>query len=157
MTEENNFSTKTHLDRLAWLLDSSIRVPGTQFRIGLDGLIGLVPGFGDAAGGVVSSYIIAHAARMGVPKSTLIRMAFNVLIESLVGLIPVVGDLFDFAWKANRRNVLLLQQYSLDPRRTTNRNRVFVIILCLVLIALIIGIIWLGIVIITWLVQALSS
>ena len=157
MTKENNFSTKKHLDRLAWLLDSSVRVPGTQFRIGLDGLIGLIPGFGDAAGGVVSSYIIAHAARMGAPKSTLIRMAFNVLIESLVGIIPLVGDLFDFAWKANSRNVRLLQQYSLDPRRTTHRNRVFVIILCVVLVILIVGIVWLGIVIITWLVQALSS
>ncbi len=157
MTKDSNFSTRPHLDRLAWLLDSSIRVPGTQFRIGLDGLIGLIPGLGDAAGSVVSSYIIAHAARVGVPKSTLIRMAFNVLIESLVGLVPVFGDLFDFAWKANSRNVRLLQQYSLDPRRTTNRNRVFVIILCVVLITLIVGIVWLGIVIIAWLVQALSS
>ncbi len=157
MTTVNKPPSNTHLDRLAWLLDSSIRVPGTQFRIGLDGLIGLIPGFGDAAGGVVSSYIIAQAARMGVPKSTLIRMAFNVLIESLVGLIPVVGDLFDFAWKANSRNVRLLQQYSLDPRQTTNKNRLFVIILCVVLIILIVGIVWLGIVIIVWLVQALSS
>jgi hypothetical protein len=157
MTKENNSSTKAHLDRLAWLLDAAIRVPGTQFRIGFDGLIGLIPGFGDAAGSVVSSYIIAHAARMGAPKSTLIHMAFNVLIESLIGLIPIVGDLFDFAWKANSRNMRLLQQYSLDPRRTTNRNRVFVIVLCVVLVALIVGIVWLGIVIIAWLVQALSS
>lgn len=157
MTTDNDFSTRAHLERLAWFLDSSIPVPGTQFRIGLDGLIGLIPGIGDAAGGVVSSYIIAQAARMGAPKSTLIRMAFNVLIEALVGLIPIVGDLFDFAWKANNRNVRLLQRYSLDPRRMTSKNRVFVIILCAVLIALIVGILWLGIAIIAWLVQALSS
>jgi hypothetical protein len=108
-------------------------------------------------GGVVSSYIIAEAARMGVPKSTLIRMAFNVLIEALIGLIPLVGDIFDIAWKANNRNVRLLQEYAQDTRRSTTKNRVFVIVLIVVLLALIVGIVWLGIAIITWLVQAISQ
>jgi hypothetical protein len=153
----NDSTTKGRLERLAWLLDSSIRVPGTNFRVGLDGIIGLIPGIGDAAGGVLSSYIIAEAARMGVPRSTLIRMAFNVLVEALIGMIPVVGDLFDFAWKANNRNVRLLQEQMRDSRRTTTKNRIFVIVLVVVLLALIIGIIWLGIAIIAWLVEALSN
>jgi hypothetical protein len=157
MYQEDQTMTKRRLERLAWWLDSSIRVPRTNFRLGLDGLIGLIPGFGDVLGGVVSSYIIAEAARMGVPKSTLIRMAFNVLIEALIGLIPLVGDIFDIAWKANNRNVRLLQEYAQDTRRSTTKNRVFVIVLIVVLLALIVGIVWLGIAIITWLVQAISQ
>jgi hypothetical protein len=157
MYQEDQTMTKRRLERLAWWLDSSIRVPRTNFRLGLDGLIGLIPGFGDVLGGVVSSYIIAEAARMGVPKSTLIRMAFNVLIEALIGLIPLVGDIFDIAWKANNRNVRLLQEYAQDTRRSTTKNRVFVIVLIVVLLVLIVGIVWLGIAIITWLVQAISQ
>jgi hypothetical protein len=145
------------LERLAWLLDSSIPLPATGFRIGLDGLIGLIPWFGDVFGSVISSYIIAEAARMGVPKPTLIRMAFNVLVETLIGAIPLVGDLFDFAWKANHRNVRLLQAHARDTRRTTIKDRVFVITLSVILIALIVGIIWLGIALIAWLAHAISQ
>jgi hypothetical protein len=157
MNREDPDVIRRRLERLAWILDSSVPLPGTSFRIGLDGLIGLIPGIGDAAGSVVSSYIIAEAARMGVPKSTLIRMAFNVLVEALIGMIPFIGDLFDFAWRANNRNVQLLQAHAQDPRRTTTTNRLFVIVLTVVLIALIVGIVWLGIAIITWLAQALES
>jgi hypothetical protein len=157
MVDKNQYLISRRLERLAHLLDSSIRLPGTKFRFGIDGLIGLIPGFGDAFGGVLSSYILAEAARLGVPISTLIRMAFNVLIEVLVGLIPIVGDIFDVTWKANNRNVRLLQEHVVDRRRSTTRNRVFVIVLAVVLIVLIIGAIALGIVLITWLVQALSN
>jgi hypothetical protein len=143
------------LERLAWLLDNSVPLPRTNLRIGLDGLIGLIPGIGDVIGGVVSSYIIAEAVRMGVPKSTLIRMAYNVFVEALVGMIPFVGDLFDFAWKANRRNVELLQLYEMDTRHSTTKDRVFVIILAAVLIALIVGLVTLAVLLTNWLVQAL--
>lgn len=157
MSVENSNLVQRRLERLAWILDSSIPLPGTSFRVGLDGLIGLIPGVGDAIGGVISSYIIAEAARMGVPKWTLIQMAVNVLIEALIGMIPFIGDLFDFAWKANNRNVRLLQEYAGAPKRTTAQSRVFVVILGLVLMTLIIGTIWLGIALVTWLVHALSA
>lgn len=96
------------LRRLARLLDSSIPLPG-GYRIGLDGLIGLVPGVGDAVGASVSGYIILRAAQLGVPWPTLLRMTGNVLVDGLIGLIPILGDLFDFAWKANLRNMALLE------------------------------------------------
>jgi hypothetical protein len=156
MATNDRSAMNRRLERLAWLLDSSIPLPATGFRIGLDGLIGLIPWFGDVFGGAISSYIIAEAARMGVPKPTLIRMAFNILVETLIGAIPLVGDLFDFAWKANQRNVHLLQAHARDAHHTAIKDRVFVVILGVVLIALIVGIIWLGIALIAWLVHTVS-
>ncbi|MDP5290914.1 DUF4112 domain-containing protein [Oceanimonas sp. CHS3-5] len=102
--------TRAKLDRLAWLLDSAIRLPG-GFRIGLDGIMGLVPGVGDLAGAALSSYILLQAARMKLPAGVLARMGFNVLLEVLIGSIPILGDLFDFGFKANRRNVRLMGEY----------------------------------------------
>ncbi|HEX2076652.1 MAG TPA: DUF4112 domain-containing protein, partial [Longimicrobium sp.] len=98
------------LDALGYLLDNSIRVPGTGFRFGADALIGLVPGLGDAAGSLMSAYIVVQAARLGAPPSSLVRMLLNVGIEALVGAIPFAGDLFDAVFKANLRNLELLHR-----------------------------------------------
>jgi len=95
------------LQRLAKLLDSSARIPGTKVRIGVDALIGLIPVAGDAAGAAVSAYIVHEAMKLGLPRRTIARMLVNVGIELLVGSIPVVGDLFDVAFHANVRNVAL--------------------------------------------------
>jgi hypothetical protein len=111
------------LERLAWLLDSAFVVPGTRFRVGLDALIGLVPGVGDLVGAALSAYIVAAAARRGLPRSVLLRMALNVGLEALVGIVPIVGDLFDAAWKANQRNVALLRQYAAVPHRARAQSR----------------------------------
>jgi len=105
------------LELLAWWLDSAIVVPGTRFRVGLDALIGLVPGIGDLIGAALSAYIVAAAARRGLPRSVLFRMALNVGLEALVGVVPIVGDLFDAAWKANQRNVALLSRAKPARRR----------------------------------------
>ena len=131
-------STRKSLSRLAWFLDSSIPIPGLGFRIGADGLIGLIPGVGDAFGAVLSSYILAQAARLGAPKSVILRMGFNILIETVVGLIPFVGDIFDFAWKANLRNVELLNEYMDNPRHTSASSGVLVGAITVALIALVI-------------------
>ena len=96
------------LRRLAWLLDSSIAIPGTRWSVGIDALIGLVPVLGDAAGVLLSSYILVEAARMGASKGVLARMALNIAVEGLVGAIPILGDLFDAGFKANQRNIRLL-------------------------------------------------
>lgn len=101
--------TLSRVRNLAQLLDSSIALPG-GYRIGIDGLIGLIPGIGDAAAASISTYIVVEAARMGASTTTLIRMMGNILLELLVGIIPVLGDLFDFVWKANNRNVALLER-----------------------------------------------
>jgi hypothetical protein len=118
-TEDSTESTlepgRTGVDRLAWWLDNAITVPGTRFRIGFDALIGLIPGVGDLVGTLLSSYIIAVAASQGLPTSVLTRMALNVAIEGVIGLVPILGDLFDAAWKANQRNVRLMAQFRSAP------------------------------------------
>lgn len=104
-------ATLEHLDRLAYWLDDRFRVPGTGFRVGLDGLVGLVPGVGDVATNAVTAYIVYRAWRLGIPKSVLLRMLANLGIDTVVGIVPVAGDLLDLGFKANRRNVRLLRQH----------------------------------------------
>lgn len=117
---------------LAWLLDSSIPVPGTSFTIGIDALIGIVPVLGDLVGVLLSSYIMSEAARLGAPRPLLWRMAFNVGVEGVVGIIPFAGDAFDAAWKANQRNVRLLDAWLDRPDQARRSNRWFAILLGLV-------------------------
>lgn len=102
-------ATKQRLERLAWWTDEAIRLPG-GYRIGLDGIIGLIPGVGDVAGGLVSSYIVLEARHAGVPRRKLFKMVWNILLELVIGSIPIIGDLFDFMFKANKRNVELLHK-----------------------------------------------
>ena len=99
-----------NLDLLSHLLDDFLRIPGTQIRFGLDGIIGLIPGIGDILGAMASWIIILAAWLRGVPKVTLARMMANVAIETIIGTVPVLGDAFDIAWKANRRNFALLER-----------------------------------------------
>lgn len=102
---------RQRLDKLTWLLDESFTLPGTNKRFGIDPILGLIPGVGDVVGAGLSLYVVAEAARLGVPRPMLGRMAVNVGVEALVGLVPVAGDLFDFYWKANSRNRALLAQH----------------------------------------------
>lgn len=97
---------------IAWLLDDLIPIPGTKFRIGLDPIIGLIPGFGDGSAAAVSSVILLNAMRAGVPRIVLVRMALNILINALVGAIPGVGDAFSAFFKSNRRNYALLERHA---------------------------------------------
>ncbi len=141
---------RARLARLAWLLDSSIPIPGTPFSIGLDALIGLIPFAGDLAGVLLSGYIVREAAALGASKSILARMALNVAVEGLVGMIPFAGDLFDAAFKANQRNVRLLNAYLDQPARTTRASRGFLLGLTLALLALFLAILVLGTLLVRW-------
>jgi hypothetical protein len=96
---------------LSQLLDNAIAIPGTRYRIGLDPIIGLIPGIGDLLGAVLSGYIILEAARAEVPAFTLARMLVNVGVDTLVGAVPALGDVFDAAWKSNTKNVALLERH----------------------------------------------
>ena len=98
------------LDQLSRAMDGLFRIPGTGWRIGLDALVGLVPGVGDFATTAVSLYILAAGVRYRVPKVTLLRMASNIAVDYLLGSVPIVGDLFDAAWKSNQMNVELLKR-----------------------------------------------
>ncbi len=130
------------LDKLAQLLDTALSIPGTRFRIGLDGLLGLVPGVGDTLGAVFSAYIIFEAARLGFPKGILLRMSGNVAIETVVGAVPILGDIFDIAWKANVRNVALLRAHHGEGVRRNERTprqimSLFVVVIGLTMLGLI--------------------
>jgi hypothetical protein len=139
---------RRRLAALGRLLDDSIPIPGTRRRIGVDVVIGLVPGVGDAVGTLLSAIIIVEAARFGVSRTTLLRMAGNVGIEALVGVVPVVGDLFDAGWKANLRNLKLLNEHFADPLRATRASRRFVLVTLGAVVLLLLGIaalaVWLG-------------
>lgn len=124
------------LDRLASLLDNSIRVPGTRWRVGIDGLIGLIPGVGDVLGALMSGYLVMEAARVGASMSLILRMGLNIVLETLVGAVPIIGDLFDFAFKANLRNVGLLRRHVVDPARARSRNRLVVGLTALLVIVI---------------------
>jgi hypothetical protein len=125
-----------NLDLLARVLDEWFRVPGTSIRFGLDGIIGLVPGVGDILGGLASTILIVAAWVRGVPYVTLARMVVNVGIEVLLGTIPLLGDAFDIAWKANRRNYALIVRHLEQTRQQTWRDWLYLALIGLVLLAL---------------------
>jgi hypothetical protein len=106
-----------HLRRFAIWLDAGIAVPGTNLRFGLDPILGLIPGGGDAAGAVLAGWILIEAVRVGAPRATLLRIAGNVALDAGLGAVPIIGDIFDFAWKANLRNVALLERHLAAPGR----------------------------------------
>ena len=128
--------TRRRLEFLAWLLDSSIPVPGTRFTVGLDAIVGLVPFIGDLIGVLASSIILAEANRLGVSRAVMLRMAFNVAVEGVVGIVPLFGDLFDAGWKANQKNVRLLGEWMDHPHKAERGSRWFVVALAASLVAL---------------------
>ncbi len=131
------------LERLSWLMDDLVKIPGLNWRVGLDALVGLIPGFGDAATSLVSFYILASAVRYRVPKITLLRMGLNLGIDYLVGSLPFVGDLFDAWWKSNQRNVTLLSERATvsasEAREGKLSDWLFVGLIMLALVGLAVG------------------
>ena len=130
------------LHRLAFLLDNSLSIPGTKLRFGLDpilGLLGIAAGSGDVVGGAVGAYIVYQAAQMGVPKEVVWQMVTNILIDSLVGLVPGLGDLLDFTWKANTRNMALVDQHLTVSSTPNKGNPLFVVGITLLTILIVLG------------------
>jgi hypothetical protein len=128
-----------NLDLLSRVLDTWFRVPGTKIRFGLDGIIGFIPGIGDALGGLASCIIVVAAYFRGAPMVTIARMVVNVGVEVGVGMVPFLGNLFDIGWRANRRNYHLLERTLLTGKRDTWRDWLFMggLALGLMLLALI--------------------
>ncbi len=127
------------LDNLSHYLDGLFRVPGTTWRFGLDALIGLIPNFGDTLTSFASFYILFAGVRYGVPKITLLRMAFNIGLDYLVGIIPFIGDAFDFVWKANRQNMNLIRTRAAGHGKGKTSDYIFVFGLIFVLIGVLVG------------------
>jgi hypothetical protein len=128
------------LAELAYLLDQAFRIPGTRWRVGLDPIVGLLfPGGGDALGAAVSAVTVLVAVRHGVPGVVVARMVFNIAVDLVVGLVPVAGDVFDVAWKANTRNLRLLETHMGGARRPGWREWLWVWLLLAGLAALAVG------------------
>ncbi|HEX2217429.1 MAG TPA: DUF4112 domain-containing protein [Gemmatimonadales bacterium] len=136
------------LRRLGYLLDNSIRIPGTGFRIGLETIVGLVPGIGDLVGGGFSAWIILQAARLGAPPSLLARMGWNLLVDVVVGAVPLLGDLFDAGFKANMRNLALLERHMEAPASSRRASRRFIAVLAVGLVLLLAGAVALAVVLV---------
>src|SRR5919112_6767794 len=124
---------------LARLLDSAAKVPGTRIRFGADAVLGLIPGLGDVGGAALAGYLVILAQRLGVPRAVVLRMLANVAVDTLGGTVPLIGDLFDVAFKSNLRNVALLERALERPAATTRTSRLMVAVTILGLALLVAG------------------
>ncbi|MDX2228655.1 MAG: DUF4112 domain-containing protein [Leptolyngbyaceae cyanobacterium bins.349] len=121
---------------MAHLLDNALAIPGTKFRVGIDPLLSLFPGAGDWLSTLISAYIVLESLRFGLPRQILLKMMSNLFLDAAGGTIPVAGDLFDVTWKANHRNLMLLEAHLQDPLPQRPADRGFVILMVLLVIAL---------------------
>ncbi len=137
--ERKQIEIEEGLESLSKYLDNWIKIPVVGWRFGLDALIGLVPNVGDTVTSLASFYILVSGVRYGVPKITLLRMAFNIGLDYVVGAIPFLGDAFDFFWKANKQNMDLIRERGTGKGKGTTGDYLFVGLIILLLIALLIG------------------
>lgn len=142
--------------RFAELLDSRFKIPGTEIRFGIDPLLGLMPGAGDWIGGFISLYFVFQAVRYNSNSATLVRMFINIVLDIVIGSIPLLGDLFDVAWKANLRNARLLDRLQQDPTRTESKSRWFNWVVFGIIAILVVGLLvllsWIIVELLSWLV-----
>lgn len=142
---------------LARMLDSAVRIPGTQIRIGAESVFGIIPVVGDIAGAALSGYIVLASARLGAPPSAIIRMLVNIGIDTIVGAVPILGDMFDVAYRANMRNVELLDSHLGESPQTRRANWWVIIGVLAVLLLLSIGAIALAVAILRFLADLAMS
>jgi uncharacterized protein DUF4112 len=135
-SNESHIRTLAALRRWSVLLDSAFRVPGTNLTFGLDPILGLIPGLGDLTSPLFAALLLLHAVRMRIPRVVQLRMLINAIIDLLIGLVPVFGDLFDFGWKANVRNLALLERHAHPASTATKGDWIFVLTIVGVLVAL---------------------
>lgn len=147
-------SSLKQLDTLATWMDSRFTIPILNIRFGLDALIGLIPGVGDFTGFLVSSYMIIILAQNGASSFLLARMILNILVDALIGSIPIIGDVFDVAFKANRANLRLMQEHYQEGRHSGSAWKLILPILFLLLVV-IIAIAWLSYKLVSWLYHGL--
>lgn len=134
--ERKQIEIEESLETLSHYLDGLFRIPGIGWRFGLDALIGLIPNVGDISTSLVSFYILIAGVRYGVPKITLVRMAFNIGLDYVIGVIPFIGDAFDFFWKANKQNMDLIRERGAGRGTGTTSDWIFVILIVLILLGI---------------------
>lgn len=152
----NKAKKLSRLRRLAQILDNAIPIPGTKQRIGIDPIIGMLPGGGDLVTGALGAYIILESARMGVERQIIGKMIGNILLDAIAGTVPVVGDFFDMGWKANVKNIALLEKHIKINPDSNKPNWLFLIGLTILLVAIIISFATLTVLIFRWLWQTVN-
>lgn len=150
MVHAPDYTGLGQLRLIAHLWDELIRLPVIGRRIGLDAILGLVPGIGDAAAAVVASWAVIVGYRMGAPNSVLLRMAGNIAVDTLFGSIPLLGDLFDIGWRAQRRNVELLERWAATPQVVQRSSRMMLVGLAILALGTVIAACWGAIVAVRW-------
>lgn len=131
----SDLQTREQLKRLSVLLDSKFQLP-FGWRIGWDGILGFIPGLGDILTNLVSFYIVYQAALMGCPPAVILRMGINLLVDNFIDAVPILGNFFDFMWKANNKNVALLESYLDNPKHVTSASRFYVFLSLLFVVAI---------------------
>lgn len=134
------------LRNLSHLLDNAIPIPGTDYRIGIDPILGLIPGGGDTIAAFLSAYIVIEAARLGLPRESLLRMVFNLILDTILGSLPFLGDIFDATWKANVKNLALIESHLASPHPSKKVDRVFLIFLILALMLIVMTVTFISVV-----------
>ena len=147
----------TAVAKFAYWLDAGFRIPGTNLRFGLDPILGLIPGAGDAAGAVLAGWILIEAIRMGASRATVLRIAGNVALDAGLGAVPIIGDIFDFAWKANLRNVALLERHLAAPDLAARADRSFNVLVLGSVAVVVLGLLALGILLTRWAFRSLAG
>ncbi|HEY9693218.1 MAG TPA: DUF4112 domain-containing protein [Oculatellaceae cyanobacterium] len=154
----NSHSAKMkRLRSLTHILDNAIAIPGTRYRVGIDPILGLLPGAGDFIGTAFSGYIVLEAALMGLPRPTLIRMFYNIILDEIVGSIPVIGDFFDLGFKANVKNLALLEAHVATPQESKKADWLFILLLLGGLILFVVAITAISVFILRLLFQAING
>ena len=148
----NEHAALKNLDWLAKLMDAQFKIPGTNIRFGLDPLLGLIPGAGDFTSFVISGFMLTVLAKNGASGFILARMVFNIVLDAVIGSIPVLGDIFDVAFKANQRNMKLMHEHYVEGRHKGSAWKLLIPLL-LILFLFVAGLAWLSYLIIRWLIH----
>jgi hypothetical protein len=142
--------------KLAYAFDELFRIPGTQFRFGLDSIIGLVPGVGDIAVSALGGYALLLAFKMRAPVPVLARMLANIAVDTVFGAVPLLGDLFDATWKANTKNRRVLEAWLADPARTERRSKWAILLFGVLFLLLVAGSLWMAWMVLSWILRSLK-
>jgi hypothetical protein len=154
---QSQIASLRRLRQISHLLDNAIPIPGTRYRIGLDPVLGLIPGGGDLISSIFAGYVVFKAAQLGAPRETLVQMAANIVFDTVAGTVPVAGDLLDVTWKANVKNIELLDAHLGSPEPGKKADWLFVAALLLGLMLIVGGVIFLSVMLFAWVFRSLTG